>query len=301
MADDKLVTALQRIEQELGLHVDSFKRFSNGLCHEVYEIRTIDQECYVLRISPIENELFLMGGIELSKMFQHLLPIPGIIYASSAQDDVKFVVQNKIIGLDLSECYNQVSNLNKRQVAKSIIEIQRIVNRNMSTSKFGFGVTENDFEYDRWSDFLKNRLDSFHAIIPIKWHVAMSESLRDHNWFLKSRKSHVFIDDLSLKNIIIHDGYLAGIIDVDWLFSGDILFFVAKVYSECTMHGYDFSFPDALLAMVEADMPKSVLDFYINLYCFEILSWENIDSVNGNHLSEEVYRRVREYLKSFFG
>ena len=44
--------------------------------------------------------------------------------------------------------------------------------------------------------------------------------------YFKKVEPRAFLDDISNKNLIIHNGDISGIIDLDWMGFGDLLYFV---------------------------------------------------------------------------
>jgi hypothetical protein len=82
-----------------------------------------------------------------------------------------------------------------------------------------------------------------------------------------------FFDDATTKNVLISDGKLAGIIDLDWICFGDRLYVIAlTTMSLLSMH-VDLEYVDYWKKLENLNnMQETVLLFYILVFCVDFMS-----------------------------
>jgi hypothetical protein len=135
---------------------------------------------------------------------------------------------------------------------------------------------------------------------PRSWKQGTMERFNTLLSYLQFISLNVFIDDLSFKNIIIKNGQLNGIIDVDWLFSGDLNFYLSKIAVECLIKNIDMTCIVFFSSELGTRYHRHAFEYYTILSCFEVLYWENRVSTNSNYYSESAFRRDRAYLEHSF-
>lgn len=65
--------------------------------------------------------------------------------------------------------------------------------------------------------------------------------------YISSIKPIPYLDDISTKNLLISDGHVSGVIDIDWLGFGDVLTFVAMTKVALLNMELDTKYVDYLL------------------------------------------------------
>src|SRR5262249_27831106 len=82
-----------------------------------------------------------------------------------------------------------------------------------------------------------------------------------------------FLHDITTKNVIVHDGRLSGIVDVDDLCFGDPLWLIALIRMALFAHAHDPVYLDEWLDVVRLDREQAAaLDFYTLVHCVGFLS-----------------------------
>lgn len=82
-----------------------------------------------------------------------------------------------------------------------------------------------------------------------------------------------FLDDVTTKNVLVYEGKLSGIVDVDWVCFGDPLFTVALTRAAILSAGYPPDYTDhwcALLGVTRAQ--AAAVRFYAALFCVDFIS-----------------------------
>lgn len=157
----------------------------------------------------------------------------------------------------------------KRQIAKEVIQIQRQVS-----------ALPLDKEMPQWTwyDFLNEMLDRAEIRIVQNGYfdkksvVELRKQIPLLNDYFLAIKPIAYLDDISTKNLLIHNGKLAGIIDVDWMGIGDNLTFIAMTYVALRNMGCKTDYIDFLLEErgINEIEYKAFL-FYCLLFCVDFM------------------------------
>ena len=82
-----------------------------------------------------------------------------------------------------------------------------------------------------------------------------------------------FLDDTTTKNVLINEGRLSGIVDVDYVCFGDPLFTVALTRMALVSMGADLEYTDAWCAALALDAhQRAALTLYTCVFCVDFLS-----------------------------
>ena len=80
------------------------------------------------------------------------------------------------------------------------------------------------------------------------------------------------INDISTKNLLIHNGQISGIIDIDWMGIGDQLTFVAMTNVALLNMECDTDYVDFILEEMQVnETEKQAFLFYSLLYCVDFM------------------------------
>ena len=81
-----------------------------------------------------------------------------------------------------------------------------------------------------------------------------------------------YLDDISTKNLLICDGKLSGIIDIDWIGMGDMLTFVALTRVALLNMDLDTKYIDYLLDEIHPNAVEyKAFVFYCLVYCVDFM------------------------------
>jgi len=151
------------------------------------------------------------------------IPVPRVIY-SGQFEDYQYIILSYLCGTDLGPAYSVLSNDDKRTIAREVIEIQRKV------AKLKTELIPDDW---KWQSFISEMLDraeyqisqnGYFSIDPVIQLREQSHLLDD---YFESVRPIPYLDDITTKNLLVENGHVSGIIDVDWMGFGDSLTFAA--------------------------------------------------------------------------
>lgn len=200
-----------------------------GICNEVYEL-IYESNSFILRMNKEKEWIF--GTHKFTPLFQKLdIKVPAIISEDYSKTKFPFCyqVQTKIEGKDLAIVFHELSHSEIKVVAKEISIIFDKFNTLPYCENFGGltgmkeGKEENLFVIikDKRNDIVE-RNKSIKVINKevIEIYDKLIEEYKKH--FLSVRPK-LYFDDMSSKNVMIHQGKFNGLVDLDFLMKGDYL------------------------------------------------------------------------------
>ncbi len=105
-----------------------------------------------------------------------------------------------------------------------------------------------------------------------------------------------YLDDISTKNLLIHEGKLSGIIDIDWIGQGDMLTFVALTRVALLNMALDTSYIDYLLEEIHPNATEyRAFLFYCLLYCVDFMGERGMQFLDKTvPVNESIIRRLSD-------
>ena len=296
-------TAETIIHKHFSQDIVSIERFPTGLCHFVYDVKLSDGLEVVLRISGSDDQL--SGGIFWNKKLKELdIPVPEILHYD-IESDLKYSIHRKIKGNDLWFEYPKLSSIEKKELAYTLAEYQLRVENNIKGTAFGYASSYDDPTLkDNWNDIIvKSIADSERNIRQVGiFDIGYVEKLKiEHKKFetyLKNIKPLGFLDDITTKNVIIHNNKLSGIVDTDSICFGDKLKHLGLTNMALVSLNYDTDYIDYFIEYYKlSDHQRAVVEFYTLLFCVGFMS-EMGQKYNKD--SVEIDQERVEYLKQCF-
>jgi fructosamine-3-kinase len=292
---------------------DKIRRFEIGLGSYVYQIG-IEQNTFVMRLTD-KKDMYKHTVYWLDKLQNIGIPIPKVIYRGEL-NDVSYIILNYLEGEDLGIVYNILSDNEKMQLAKEIVAIQNRVSTLPENKGFGYLASYEDEGYKKsWKEVILEHLNRSRCRIKENkifdyGKVDRIEALLEkYDDYLASIRPKPFLDDITTKNVLINQGKLSGIIDIDWLCFGDRLYNVALTNMALISMGYDTKYIDYLLdEMKSADNDIEILKLYTIIFCVDFMSEKGmrfnkneIIKVSQNEVIKlnELYEKLYNELNNF--
>jgi len=277
--DTKRETALKILTDELNITSVEVTRFPTGLCHSVYYVKTEDDE-YVLRIT--ESKWHYDGSVTwLNELARFEIPIPKILkhghYRDEYYRDVYYTLITYINGKDLGEVYHTLYDFQKRGIAKELAEIQRKVSVIPPEKIESAGSVVSYTPEERIKSIENNIQRSRESIAANKVFDpgvcdAVAELADTFKDYFANIKPVAYLDDISDKNVLIHGGRLAGIVDIDEMGYGDPLEIVGLTNLALLLRKADTNYIDYWLdEMLANDDQRKALTFYTLLSCIAVM------------------------------
>ena len=183
-------------------------------------------------------------------------------------------------GTDLGDVYPQLSGADKRQIARQLVDIQRAVATLPKGPGYGY-VTGYDqtSPASTWAEVVQSSLSRSRLRIEKigvvdAGHVdRVLAHARDFEDYFARTPPTPFLDDITTKNVIVHEGELSGIVDVDVVCFGDSLFAIALTKMSLLSSGYATDYTDFWcdeLGLTEEQ--RRAIQFYTAIFCVDFMS-----------------------------
>ncbi len=215
----------------------SIERKKIGICNEVYEL-TFNSESFILRMN--QHKEILYGTHRFLPLYKQLqIKTPTIVAEDYSKEHFPFCyhILTKIEGKDLGLVIHTLSDEELKLIAA---EVSAIVQKFHSTAtqqeirRLLASPEENPRSF--WEEIdgqRKSVLDRNE-----KSQVLDEETLAIYHQLFSQFKpyflqleSEWYYDDINFKNVMIHDGKFAGLVDLDFLTKGDYLSAVGTIMS----------------------------------------------------------------------
>ena len=105
-----------------------------------------------------------------------------------------------------------------------------------------------------------------------------------------------FLDDITTKNVLIHQGKLSGLIDIDSVCFGDKLYVVALTNMALIDKGFDTNYIDYWTEELDiTPEERHILDFYTLIFCLDFMSEKGMqfNKVEPMKISDEEVRKLK--------
>jgi len=288
ISDEKKDIAIKILNDICGLSVVEVVRYPNGYCHSVYYVKTEKNE-YVLRVTGENEKVYYWGALKWLPELDRLgISAPKVLKYGQCEG-VYFMLISLISGKDLGDVYSTLSVAQKLDIAKDIFEIQKKV----SSLPMGelYGYTADSFLYETWIDFLNSQIKRSYERIAQNgvWGTDIFDNLETKMDALKKYFLDVqptpFLGDITTKNVLVHEGKLSGIVDIDEICYGDPLFVVGLTNMALLAMEVDTNYVECWLNEIGAsEEEREVVIFYTLLFCLDFMGEQGMKFDNGNNV-----------------
>lgn len=273
-ADD----AIRLWTQESGRAPAAVERLPTGQCHYVY--RVVDAgETFILRIAKEENRDLLAGCVYwLERLAPLGLPVPRLVRAALAHSP-PYLVLRYIEGVDLGQVYPALGALQRQEIATELWAMQRKLATLDSGQRFGhLGVPSPQAGHADWLSVVRAHLARSRiwmasaAVFDPGLVDRVERCLAGFAPELHRVRPQAFFDDATTKNLLIAEGRIAGLVDLDWLCFGDPLYHIALTRMALLAAAQDLDYVEFLLQAAGATRrQRQRVDFYTLVFCVDFM------------------------------
>lgn len=194
--------------------------------------------------------------------------VPKVI-AKGKYNEYEYLILPYIEGEDIGIVYEWLTDEDKRAIAKEIVHIQKRV-ATLELEDVGA-----DWSWFAFVNYMLERAaerivqNGYFDVEKVERLRGCLEQLKD---YFASIKPVAYLDDISSKNLLIHNGRISGIIDIDWIGIGDKLTFVALTYMALLNLEYDTDYVKYILDEMQiSDIERKAFLFYALMYCVDFM------------------------------
>ena len=265
--DTKIDVAIKILSEELNIFPTVVKRFTNGYCHSVYYVET-EKEQFVLRVST--SEWHYRGSLQWLPLLGNLgISVPKIL-KHGHYGEVFYALITYINGTDLGDIYHTLNDTQKREIAMELAAIQQKV-AVLSIEPTDMYICP-PADVGRKTAYCRERIEQnkvFDAAVCDK----VAEIFNTHNNYFGEIEPVAFLDDISTKNVLVYNGKLSGIVDVDEMGYGDPLSVIGLTNMALLAMDTDTKYIDFWLDAINAsETQRKIVTLYTLLYCIDFMS-----------------------------
>lgn len=244
----------------------SIERCAVGQGNYVFIVECSETK-YVVRCSS-ERSAYDSTVYWLEQLASIEIPVPKII-SRGRFGDFEYLILSYFEGKDIGLVYSQLSDEDKKEIAKEIVHIQNQV--------AALRLENVDPQWS-WQSFIDDMLERAKERIAANGYFEVEKVNR--LWKSSEKLGEYFsgidpiayLDDVSTKNLLIHNGRISGIIDIDWIGIGDKLTYVAMTNMALLNMDCDTDYVKYILdEMLLNDIQKKAFLFYTLMFCVDFM------------------------------
>lgn len=265
-------------------------RMLTGEQYFVFDIKTVHSE-YVIRMTDSTHlNNFITAIYWQNKLIPLGIPLAKFINSDLNGEHSTFpsLLMNRLSGSDLCNVYSKLTDSDKKNLAQEIIQIQALTNPLPDGTGYGITPSYEQIPADKsWYEFLINRLYLFKKIIRknaiydennVDLVINLAKQMKDE---LQDIPARPFLWDASERNVIINEGHITGIVDVDDICFGDPLFVIALTSVALETEGHDTLYTDYWAEGLQLDTyAQQRLHFYRLFYSIVFMRKHDMKTTN---------------------
>lgn len=268
----------------------SSTRMTTGDQYFVFDVKTTFSN-YVIRMTDVNHKKNFYSAIYWQ---EKLLPL-GVPLAKFINSDLECeyspfpaLLMKRLLGDDLINVYSNLNSIEKKSLAQKMVQIQSTT---FGLPKCqGYGITDR-YEHvpddKTWYDFLVNRLLLFRDLIAdagifdanqVNEVLSIAKAMQQELCVIPAMP---FLWDASERNVIVNEGEITGIVDVDDMCFGDPLFVLGLTYTAFESEGYDTLYCDYWAEALHLDKKARLrLQFYRLFYAIQFMRKHSMITMN---------------------
>lgn len=275
----------------------TIERFTIGQGNFVYMVECAGNK-YVFRCSSesgaYENTIYW-----LEKLSAIDIPVPKVI-AKGKYEEYEYLLLTYLEGKDIGLVYLQLTDDDKRAIAKEIVKIQNqaaVLEPEDPGADWSWTA-----EIDDMLERAKRRIAQ-NGFFEVEKVERLQREMAQLDEYFANVQPTVYLDDISSKNLLIHDGRISGIIDIDWIGMGDKLTYVALTNMALLNMEYDTDYVRYILEEMRLnDVEKKAFLFYTLMYCVDFMGERGTQFLDKRiEVNEQIIERLNSiYDKLWF-
>jgi len=275
--------AIMILKKALNEKVKTIKRFSTGSEHYVYDVKTKSKKNLVVRMGREDARKTISSAVYWYNILKPKgVPLSQLLFSEVEKNLSHFpvMIMERLRGKDLGDVYSELSQEQKRQLIQEIFNIQEKVSSLPMAQGYGYATSfEDKFLMPTWIALLQNQLDRSRrrtikaGLININYVDKIDKLINEKSHYFSTIKPVGFLDDTTTKNVIVDNGKLTGIVDVDFVCFGDPLFVVALTQMALLSKGYNTDYISYWLELLKLpDDQNKILTLYTLIHCVGFMS-----------------------------
>ncbi|MFH1427424.1 MAG: phosphotransferase [Patescibacteria group bacterium] len=248
MQEQKVIDKL--IKKKFRETVVSIERMTMGICNDVFLV-SLPSRQIIVRLNTDEAEM-IGSEKHIPLLKSKGIRVPDIIASDYTKKFVPLVYQihTKLEGQDLGQVIMNLSDKQLKDIAKEISIIIKKLATIPTNGKFGWIGSSQQPLHDTWLEVLqpskiieRNKKTGVVGSTYIKMVHKILEKYKD---YFNNVKSTFYYNDMSSKNVLIHQGKFSGLVDLDSMAYGDPLEAIGRIKASWYGTKYGKTYTDAV-------------------------------------------------------
>ncbi len=219
------------------------------------------------------------------------LPVPHVLASdlSMTRFPWAYMILEKIPGRDLRYELSSMTHAQMTRVAEQIVTFQRRVMLFPPGTGYGFVALGGQGAFSSWYGLIEQKVaESLLVVRQGPLGAAVPDPLEQKPEFaeyLRQVPPICFLDDLTIKNVIVQDGELQGLVDFDCVCYGDPLYMISLtqtgVVSDVGVQGL-FYVEELCRFWNVTQQQRQIINFYSAIHAIDFLQFNFEDEVEGH-------------------
>jgi aminoglycoside phosphotransferase (APT) family kinase protein len=292
-------TITQIIRKELSEEPIKITRMKTGLCNEVY-LAELPSKKVIIRLNKNPKEM--SGSAKNLALFKSLgIKVQEIIAEDYSLSDSPFAYQIRsyIEGKDINHVIEDLSEEELRGIAQNIAEIVKKLKPQTTNGKYGW-AGGSDHLFDSWAQLIEAQIQDIvdrnekTGAVGDNYIQIAKDLLEQYRAYFEAVPSTFYYDDMSSKNVLIHEGKFAGLVDLDTVAYGDPLEGIGRIKASWYGTPYGKIYSEAVIDALElTEKEREMVHVYGMLNRISWLSESGIQ-FNQNTSSEINWEHVEK-------
>ncbi|MGF6725475.1 aminoglycoside phosphotransferase (APT) family kinase protein [Paraburkholderia sp. GAS41] len=216
--------ALAQVALKTGVvHVSRQSLTESG--NAIFRVQLADGRAVAVRINP-RRGMFSFTRHNLDALRTLGLPVPNVLAAGATPAQASFVILEWLPGRDLQYELASLSALQSTRIAETVTGYQKRVASLPESQGFGWAPIRRHATTAQWTGIFgqPSTEEPPHDASALEHLRSRLRAIRRAvEPYFASLRPICFLDDMTLKNVLVEQGELQGIIDVDFVCYGDPL------------------------------------------------------------------------------
>ena len=222
-------------QKEFGIEPSSITRMTTGICNEVYSVAIGERE-YIFRLK--DEPRYMFGSHNHIPLFRSKgIKVPEILAEDYSKSwlPVAFQIQNKLPGRDIGEVIETLNDDELRSIGAEVANVFRQLSTVPNNGKFGVLWGDDKDLVDSWSAEVARVTGvvigwgKASGVLDEKLEKVLAYVNSEYKSYFDRIRPYTYFGDLSSKNVMIHEGRFAGLVDLDSLAQGDPLEAIGRI------------------------------------------------------------------------
>lgn len=265
MNEQKLTALCQAC---LGECPKTISRCAVGQGNYVYIAELTDRKV-VVRCSE-EAEAYKDTIYWLERLATLDIPVPRVL-GKGTFEGYEYLILTYFEGKDIGLVYKDLTAVEKREIARKVVDIQNKV----SVLPLENIPVDWSWKASFVEDMLiraKERIIANGCYFDSEKVERLMKEAENFTDYFAGIQPIAYLDDISTKNLLIHEGHVTGVIDIDWMGVGDKLTYVAMTKMALLNMGCDTDYVTYLLEEMKlTEEEKKAFAFYTLLFCVDFM------------------------------